>query len=402
MVLARVVSRKICVGDRTDPFLQHLDMSTWVIVVETGHCAAAWVLRQRTRKASCLVESEVSSSPQLICTRARAPPFQLLSVHVTFDRVRLDYRAGQLRLGTRPRCVELREDWFSHHMQRLGISTKSVVRPSLFCLNRPPSFSPIALSFHLRPMSTEPASKKMKSSKVIGTHSGSFHADEALAVFLLRQTKEYRDAEVVRTRDPAKLDELDIVVDVGGVYDAEKQRYDHHQRGFTEVFGTGSVDVKEPPAEAVEGKKNAWFSTKLSSAGLVYKHFGREVIANVCGVPESDERVQTLWIKLYKEFIEGIDGIDNGVEQYPGAKPVYSSRTGLSARVGWLNPRWNEESDDTILDVSYPRRPLDHPLTLSCSLASPRRRNWRVPNSWTGSTTISTPGCQPAASSSQR
>lgn len=202
----------------------------------------------------------------------------------------------------------------------------------------------------------QPASKKMKSSKVIGTHSGSFHADEALAVFLLRQTKDYRDAEVVRTRDPAKLDALDIVVDVGGVYDAEKQRYDHHQRGFTEVFGTGSPEIKEPPVEAAEGsKKNAWFSTKLSSAGLVYKHFGREVIANVCGVPETDERVQQLWIKLYKEFIEGIDGIDNGVEQYPGAKPVYSSRTGLSARVGWLNPRWNEEYNDEILDVSSRR-----------------------------------------------
>jgi uncharacterized UPF0160 family protein len=39
---------------------------------------------------------------------------------------------------------------------------------------------------------------------------------------------------------------------VGGKYKPENQRYDHHQRGFTEVFGHG-------------------FSTKLSSAGLVYK-----------------------------------------------------------------------------------------------------------------------------------
>lgn len=45
----------------------------------------------------------------------------------------------------------------------------------------------------------------------------------------------------------------DVVVDVGGVYDPATQRYDHHQRGFTEVFG---------------GK----FDTKLSSAGLVYKY----------------------------------------------------------------------------------------------------------------------------------
>lgn len=47
---------------------------------------------------------------------------------------------------------------------------------------------------------------------------------------------------------------LDIVVDVGGVYAPEDHRYDHHQRGFTEVFGYGGFD-----------------KIKLSSAGLVYK-----------------------------------------------------------------------------------------------------------------------------------
>jgi len=48
------------------------------------------------------------------------------------------------------------------------------------------------------------------------------------------------------------LAELDAVLDVGGVYDPEHDRYDHHQKGFEEVFGHG-------------------FNTKLSSAGLVYK-----------------------------------------------------------------------------------------------------------------------------------
>jgi uncharacterized UPF0160 family protein len=86
---------------------------------------------------------------------------------------------------------------------------------------------------------------------------------------MLRLTDEYKDADLVRTRDPAKrmhihlamsmtdraVDPLDIVVDVGGVYSPEKHRYDHHQRGFTEVFGHGGFD-----------------KTKLSSAGLVYKY----------------------------------------------------------------------------------------------------------------------------------
>lgn len=59
-------------------------------------------------------------------------------------------------------------------------------------------------------------------------------------------------AELIRTRDPATLDTCDIVVDVGAVYDENLKRFDHHQRGFEEVFGYG-------------------FQTKLSSAGLIYK-----------------------------------------------------------------------------------------------------------------------------------
>ena len=59
-------------------------------------------------------------------------------------------------------------------------------------------------------------------------------------------------AGLKRTRDPAVLDTCDIVVDVGAIYDETKQRFDHHQREFNHVFGHG-------------------FSTKLSSAGLIYK-----------------------------------------------------------------------------------------------------------------------------------
>lgn len=51
------------------------------------------------------------------------------------------------------------------------------------------------------------------------------------------------------------LETLDAVLDVGGVYDPSHDRYDHHQKGFSEVFGHG-------------------FITKLSSAGLVYKVYG--------------------------------------------------------------------------------------------------------------------------------
>lgn len=61
----------------------------------------------------------------------------------------------------------------------------------------------------------------------IGTHSGSFHCDEALGCFLLRQTDTFKDAEVVRTRDESVLSELDVVIDVGGKYDPGTYKTHH-------------------------------------------------------------------------------------------------------------------------------------------------------------------------------
>lgn len=52
--------------------------------------------------------------------------------------------------------------------------------------------------------------------KKIGTHSGTFHCDEALGCWLLRRTAQFHNAEIVRTRDPEVLRDLDIVIDVGG------------------------------------------------------------------------------------------------------------------------------------------------------------------------------------------
>ncbi len=40
------------------------------------------------------------------------------------------------------------------------------------------------------------------------------------------------------------------------------------------------------------------FNTRLSSAGLVYKHFGKEVIARELGKPEDDAVVHTVWLKV--------------------------------------------------------------------------------------------------------
>jgi hypothetical protein len=81
--------------------------------------------------------------------------------------------------------------------------------------------------------------KQMTTLKM-ATHSGTFQCDEALGVWMLRQLPKWRDAELVRSRDSAVLDavtaEGGIVIDVGGRYDPDALRFDHHQRGFFETF----------------------------------------------------------------------------------------------------------------------------------------------------------------------
>ncbi len=67
---------------------------------------------------------------------------------------------------------------------------------------------------------------------VVATHSGPFHADDVVAFALIR-TFHDADADVVRTRDPARIDAADLVIDVGGVHDPEHGRFDHHQATYT-------------------------------------------------------------------------------------------------------------------------------------------------------------------------
>lgn len=113
----------------------------------------------------------------------------------------------------------------------------------------------------------------------IATHNGPFHCDDVFAVAVL--LKLYPDAEIVRTRDESVMDECDIVVDVGKIYDHEKGRYDHHQLGRG---GQRSNDVF------------------YSGLGLVWKHYGLEWCAG-------DERVRDY---IDESFVQYVDAEDNG------------------------------------------------------------------------------------------
>lgn len=142
-------------------------------------------------------------------------------------------------------------------------------------------------------MSTESPVKKLKlDGPKIGTHSGHFHADEALAIAMLRILPSYAESPLVRTRDPGMLADCHTVVDVGAEYVPERNRYDHHQREFNTTF----------PGHA----------TKLSSAGLVYMHFGKDIIRTVTGLPEGQD-LNVLYEKIYADFIEAFDANDNGI-----------------------------------------------------------------------------------------
>uniref|UniRef100_A0A7S2WI89 Uncharacterized protein n=1 Tax=Mucochytrium quahogii TaxID=96639 RepID=A0A7S2WI89_9STRA len=174
-------------------------------------------------------------------------------------------------------------------------------------------------------------------SAVIGTHDGHFHCDEAFACGMLQLTEEFKGLPVVRTRNSEVLDKCNIVVDVGAKFDPAAKRFDHHQREFKDVFFSED------------------FKTKLSSAGLVYKYYGKEIISNIASatnVSLSDELRDLLHTKVYEGFVEHIDGIDNGIDAYSGEKN-YSVSTHLSARVGTLNPTWMEEQSNEKTNAQF-------------------------------------------------
>jgi len=156
---------------------------------------------------------------------------------------------------------------------------------------------------------------------------------------MLKLLPEFESCQIRRSRDPAVLNECDIVVDVGAVYDHSKLRYDHHQREFKTTLN----DIKPELS----------FTTKLSSAGLVYAHYGLDVLKAIYArdssfdsLKESD--LHQLYKKVYENFIEEIDAIDNGISVSDSEKMKYKVTTTISSRVGFLNPKWNEESSDKI------------------------------------------------------
>lgn len=123
------------------------------------------------------------------------------------------------------------------------------------------------------------------------THNGNFHYDEVLATTLLREI--YEDAEVIRTRNEEIIKTGDIVYDVGGVFNPDEKRFDHHQNTFVDTFSPDHT-------------------TKLSSCGLIYKYYCDKLFEKY-----NFDRTHSLYdeikYKIYNEFFQYADALDNGV-----------------------------------------------------------------------------------------
>lgn len=107
-----------------------------------------------------------------------------------------------------------------------------------------------------------------------GTHDGTFHADEVTACALLIHYGFIDKDKVVRTRKKELLDQCEFVCDVGGEYDPNRKKFDHHQ---------------------------ATYRGDLSSAGMVWAYLRDRGVVD-----------QTVYSYLNRSLIRGVDAHDNG------------------------------------------------------------------------------------------
>jgi uncharacterized UPF0160 family protein len=148
--------------------------------------------------------------------------------------------------------------------------------------------------------------------KIIVTHNGNFHADDVFSVAALKSI--FSSFTLIRTRDLAVIAKADIVIDVGGEYDPQTDRFDHHQRG-----GAGERENGIP----------------YSSFGLMWQKYGLAICNNNQAVANA----------LDAGLVSTIDAIDCG--HVKGVPEGIS----LSQTISMFNPTWQEDTHfDTCFD----------------------------------------------------
>ncbi len=158
--------------------------------------------------------------------------------------------------------------------------------------------------------------KKIIPKKLV-THNGSFHSDDLFACAVLSMLMEdgHKSFDIIRTRDEEVIKAGDFVFDVGGIYNPDINRFDHHQKG-----GAGERENGIP----------------YSSLGLVWKHFGLELCDGDRGA----------WEIIDRKIACPIDAIDNGVDiislKFKDIMPYGGDQPFLS-----FTPTWQEDESKT-------------------------------------------------------
>lgn len=117
--------------------------------------------------------------------------------------------------------------------------------------------------------------------KILVTHNGSFHSDDLFATATLSILNN-GNIKILRTRDKEIFKTGDYVYDVGGIYNEEKNLFDHHQKG---------------------GAGNRTNGIPYSSFGLVWKKYGEQI----CGSKEVSQKID-------EKIVQPIDAVDNGID----------------------------------------------------------------------------------------
>ena len=130
------------------------------------------------------------------------------------------------------------------------------------------------------------------------THSGIFHADDIFATATLNLYFKNKDKKIKlihkRSFDSKDIAKADIVYDIGMNYNPKKLRFDHHQNDSKLIRSNG---------------------IPYAAFGLVFKHFGPELISILSG-NKNKNFIKDCYDVMDKRLIQHVDGMDNGTLTY--------------------------------------------------------------------------------------
>lgn len=152
----------------------------------------------------------------------------------------------------------------------------------------------------------------------IVTHNGGFHTDDVFAVAtVMLSLGDKENVEIIRTRDKSVFETADFLIDVGGEYEPQKGRFDHHQPG-----GAGKRDNGIPYA----------------SFGLVWKEYG-------VGISSS----QYIADEIERKLVMYVDAVDNGMTiDTPTIEGVRAYTISDYLYSYWMSEQISEEEVDKI------------------------------------------------------